>query len=74
MIGFVPDNEFSRFTREDCFKTKAKYSDAITEKTLRAHRTWLTYQFECPSQGFNDAMELEGDEGPDFTIRLAGNR
>ena len=31
--------------------------------------TWLTYRFERPLQGFNDAMELEEDEGP--TLRSA---
>ena len=30
---------------------------------------WLTYRFERPTQGFNNDLELEEDEGP--TLRPA---
>ena len=64
MIGHVSANEFAQIPREDYLSTKVVYDEATIEKTLRSHRTWLTYRFDCSNK-----IEFNDDEGP--TLRSA---
>ena len=62
MQGVVPTSEFlKKVFRPEHYKQNTEYVSKDIEKSLKSKRTWMTYHFIRPPQGF---VENEDDDGP----------
>ena len=62
MQGVVPTSEFlKKVFRPEHYKQNTEYVSKDIEKSLKSKRTWMTYHFIRPPQGF---VKNEDDDGP----------